>query len=204
MDKMTGAPIENAYVICFTDIYPFEQHFNPGGANPHQDSLQITKSDKNGYFRVPPYNKFNGGWVEYRRVYFMKEGYIYANEYFQLYNKKNVLRKKFERYRPTIEIDLTKDVRIYLSNEEEIDMDDKGEWKEKVINGYLGLAWETQGYQSYLRDERITEYKKLEPFFRALLNIFNRKSASIQKTFTEAHLIDNWNSNLKEFNDDMK
>jgi hypothetical protein len=83
-------------------------------------------------------------------------------------------------------------------------MDDTGEWKEKVINGYLGLAWETQGYQSYLRDERITEYKKLEPFFRELLNIFNRQSASIQKTFTEAHLIDNWNSNLKEFNDDMK
>lgn len=198
LDKGTGEPIENAYIISLTDYYPFFQRFNLGGPNSYPDSFQITKSDKNGFFKVTSYNKFSGGWVRYRRIYFVKEGYSYAKEYLQLYEKRNLLRRKFETYRPSEEVSLNSKIKIFLSNQEENDMG------EPLINGYLSLLGESSYYQGHFKYDDIFEYKKLRPVFLDLLRIFRKQSPDVVKTFTQPHLVDNWNHELKWFGESME
>jgi hypothetical protein len=197
IDKNTGSPIENAYIICFTARYPASQAINLGGGNSYPDSIQITRSDKNGHFRVEPYKNYSGGWVRYRRVFFAKEGYIYAKQYLQLYKKKHVLRRNFETYRPSEELSVNKNITIHLSNEEE---ETEIHWDgEKIINGYLGLLGGISHYQSHFKYERKSEYEKLRPVFLDFLNIFRKHSEDIKKTFPKPHLVHNWNHELEWF-----
>lgn len=199
LDKESGKPIENAYVICFTDYYSFGQHFNLGGPNSRPDLMQITKTDKNGFFSVKAYKKYSGGWADERTVYFFKEDYIYAKQYVQLSEKKNVLRINREIYRPTEEIPLKSAIRIYLSNKEDRDISG-----EVIINAYLGLLHRTRYYHDHFKYDNKAEFKRLKPYFIELYKIFNNHSDDIIKTFHEPYLVTNWQNDLKWFRESLK
>ena len=119
LDKESGKPIENAYVVCFTDYYSLWQGLDPGGGNAFPDSLQVAITDKKGFFKVDSYRKYSGGWADYRRVFIFKEGYIYALQYLQLAEKKNVLCRGCDILNPCCEeTPLKGSIKIYLSNKE--------------------------------------------------------------------------------------
>lgn len=199
LDEASGKPIENAYVICFTSYYSFGQRFNFGGPNSYPDSMQITKTDKNGFFRIESYTKYSGGWTDVRIVYYFKEGYIYARGYLQLTEKKNMLRKKYERYRPSEEIRLKGPIKIYLSNKEDRDIDG-----EVMINDYLGLLYSARYYHNHFKENNKTEFKRLKPIFMEVYRVCEKHSDDIIKTFTEPHLVYNWKNELKWFKEDLE
>lgn len=199
LDKESGEPIENAYVICFTDYYSFGQRFNLGGPNSRPDSMQIAKTDKNGFFIVKPYKKYSGGWADERSVFFFKEGYIYAQQYLQLSEKKEVLRDNPFIYRPSKEIPLKGAIKIYLSNKEQRDING-----EVTINAYLSLLGRTRYYHDHFKYNNKAEFKRLKPYFLELYKIFNKHSDDIMKTFPEPHLIENWKHELKWFRENLK
>ncbi|MBI4823020.1 MAG: hypothetical protein HY805_02165 [Nitrospirae bacterium] len=198
LDKESGKPIENAYVICFTDYYSFGQRFNLGGPNSRPDSMQIAKTDKNGFFIMKLYKKYSGGWADERSVFFLKEGYIYALEYLQLSKKKDVLRDNPFIYRPGEEIPLKGTIKIYLSNKERKDING-----EVMINGYLGLLYRTRYYHDYFKDNNKAEFKRLKPYFLELYKIFNEHSDTIMKTFSEPHLVENWRNELNRYRESL-
>lgn len=194
LDKESGKPIENAFVICFTDYYSFVQRFNFGGPNSHPDSMQIIKTDKNGFFHMKSYKKYSGGWTDIRSVFFFKEGYIYAQQYFQLSKQKDVLRDNTITYRPSREISLKGAIKIYLSNKEEREING-----EVIINNYLSLLGKTRDYYDYFKYENKAEFKRLKPYFLELYKLFNKHSDDIIKTLHEPHLVTNWRNDLKWF-----
>ncbi len=199
LNKESGKPIENAYVVCFTDYYSFWQGLDPGGGNAFPDSLQVAITDKNGFFKVDSYRKYSGGWADYRRVYIFKEGYIYALQYLQLSEKKNVLRKHFELYRTSKEIPLNDSIKIYLSNNDDKDIDGS-----PTINGYLDLLGSTSSYHDYFRNSNKAAFKKYKPYFLYLYKIVDKYSEKIIKTFHEPHLVYNWQDSLSRYRESLR
>lgn len=196
LDKESGKPIENAYVVCFTDYYSFGQQLNVGGGNAHPDSLQVAITDKNGFFKIDPYRKYSGGWADARVVYVFKEGYVYAVQGVQSSEKKNVLRIYSEIYGPNGELPLSGSITIYLSNKETKNIDGS-----PVTNGYMGLLYNTRYYHDYFRKSDKTSYKRLTPYFLYLYEIVNKYSEDIMKTFPEPKTVKNWRAELSRYHE---
>ncbi len=199
LDKESGRPIENAYVVCFTDYYSILERINVGGGNAHPDALQIAITDNKGFFKIDAYMKYTGGWTEERRVYVFKEGYIYAVQYVQIAERKDVLRKSNDILSPSEEIPLNAPIRIYLSSKESNNIDGS-----PLINGYLGLLYSTYRYHDYFKYSNKTAYKRLKPFFLEVYKIVDKYSDEIQKTFPEPYIVQNWNNDLARYREDLR
>ncbi len=200
LDKESGKPIENAYVVCFTDYYSFGQQINPGGGNAHPDELQVAITDKKGFFKINPYRRYSGGWAETRNVYIFKEGYIYALQYFQSSEKKNVLCRGCDILnRCCEETPLKGSMKIYLSNKENINIYDA-----PLSNGYLGLLYNTSYYRDYFKNSNKVAYKKYKPFFLYLYKIADKYSGDILKTFSDPNAVHNWENNLSRYRDSLR
>jgi hypothetical protein len=199
LDKESGKPIENAYVVCFTDYYSFGQQINPGGGNAHPDELQVAITDKNGFFKIDPYRKYSGGWADVRDVYIFREGYLYASQYVQLAEKKNVLRTNSDILSPSDEISLNAPIIIYLSSKDRNNIDGS-----PLINGFRGLLYRSRRYYNYFKYSNRAAHKRLKPYFLELYRIADKYSNEIQKTFPEPHIVRNWNNDLSRFREDLR
>ena len=200
LDKESGKPIENAYVVCFTDYYSFGQQINPGGGSSHPDELQVAITDKNGFFKIHPYRKYSGGWAEIRDVYIFKEGYIYALQYVQSTEKKNVLCRGCDILNPCCEeTPLKGSLKIYLSNKE-----NKNIYGSPLFNGYNGLLHSTEYYHDYFRRSNKNANKKFETYFSYLYRIVDKYSEDIIKTFSDPNAERNWRSALLRFRNSLR
>lgn len=192
LDKETGKPIKDAYLICFNDYYHFQ--INPGGANSETGTMQIAKSDEYGYFKVKPYFKLSFGWVPYRRIYIFKEGYIYAKEYFQYSNSKRHLKREAIIRGPIDKKFIFLKVNDFLLSKYNADTDYKGN---QFPNRFLGVLWYSVDFHDYYKREDIRRYKQLKPFFMQLYKTVNTYSEEIKQTLKEHHLVHNWDWRLK-------
>jgi hypothetical protein len=202
LDKETGKPIKNAYIICFTDYYPFNQIGNVGGPNSENGAMQVSQTDEYGYFYAKPYLKISAGLVNYRRVYIFKEGYLFAKEYYQYPgSKRSLVREAVLRgpeERKSIFLNKVNDFYLSAFN---ADIDIRGN---PFPNGFLGALWDTEGFLRYYKGEHKRQYRQLKPLFIQLYKIFNTYSEEIKKTLLKPHRVDNWEFQLKSLRNSLE
>lgn len=201
LDEETGLPIKDAYVVCFTDYYPSEELINVGGPNSFNDSMQITKTDENGYFKVAPYFKISVGWVSYRRIYLFKKGYIYAKAYYQYSKSKRRIQREAVTDGP-----LDKKSILFKTNDFHLsafkaDVDRRGN---PFPNDFLGLLGASEDFHRYYKNEDQKKYRQFKPFFMQVYEISNTYSEEIKNTFLKPHYTDNWESTLKYLSEGLE
>lgn len=75
LEGQSKKPIENAYVLCFNYKYPLSQWINLGGPNSKLHSIEYTKTNHDGLFKLGSFWALNLAQNDTRHFYIYKPGY---------------------------------------------------------------------------------------------------------------------------------
>jgi len=181
LDLETGAPLDNAYIIAFVSLIPANQLLNPGGPNSYPDSVQIAKTDSQGFFSLAEYAKQHKGAQHPREILIYKSGY-YALRYFQ--NNRSLTDKAYS----------TDSKKIPLKQMNTFSLSKHSDEPNEVIyiSGNLNI------FASEFKDNAPNKYYKLKPVLIEIYTMFSKDSQYIKQSLKEEHIIHNWEMDMRE------
>lgn len=138
VDKESGSPAENAFIIESSRYYPAIEIINVGGGNTNFDPIEYSMTNTDGYFEVKPYIRLLGE-VEQRVIFYIDAKHAYIGRYFQHVDAKHLLVNTFEVYRSKNPINLNKTSNVLLKLSNNPDIDNEGNLISNPVSHLINL-----------------------------------------------------------------